>query len=421
MKKVFIFTVIILTLFSLCACSKSPEALPKAIAAVVYPGEERFNDHEARRDKRKQNPVEDGFLASLSDFSYLTASAVLSDSEGNANYSPVSLYFALAVAATGAGGQTQRQLFELLGVSSSAELSGQCSNLFRLLYTDNEISKLTLANSLWLDVDTTFNDAFAKNAAGHFYASSFPADFADKATGEAMGKWIAENTAGTLSPELTTDPRQILSIISTVYFYDEWINRFDRDNTAAGVFRTDSGDVDSEYMNGMIFGGFSRCGSFSRASLGFKDGGQMVFILPEDGVSVRELIGSAEAFGSLFAGEDTGFAEVKWQVPKFDFECNYDKLPETLISLGVTDAFRPDADFSGITDSAAYISEIIQQTRISIDEKGVEAAAFTQLNFLGAGYPEDEFEMILDRPFIYGIKAQNGTLLFVGICENPSR
>ncbi|NLV50952.1 MAG: serpin family protein, partial [Clostridiales bacterium] len=150
-------------------------------------------------------------------------------------------------------------------------------------------------------------------------------------------------------------------------------------------------------------------------------GGQMVFILPEDGVSVRELIGSAEAFGSLFAGEDTGFAEVKWQVPKFDFECNYDKLPETLISLGVTDAFRPDADFSGITDSAAYISEIIQQTRISIDEKGVEAAAFTQLNFLGAGYPEDEFEMILDRPFIYGIKAQNGTLLFVGICENPSR
>ena len=29
--------------------------------------------------------------------------------------------------------------------------------------------------------------------------------------------------------------------------------------------------------------------------------------------------------------------------------------------------------------------------------------------------------MILNRPFIFGIVVNNDTLLFVGVCENPSK
>jgi serpin B len=35
--------------------------------------------------------------------------------------------------------------------------------------------------------------------------------------------------------------------------------------------------------------------------------------------------------------------------------------------------------------------------------------------------PEDNAEMILNRPFVYGIIAPRGTLLFIGVCGNPSR
>lgn len=67
----------------------------------------------------------------------------------------------------------------------------------------------------------------------------------------------------------------------------------------------------------------------------------------------------------------------------------------------------------------AFISKIRQETHIAIDEKGVEASSYTQIDYCGAGMPEDKADMILNRPFIFGIAAYDGTLLFIGVCENP--
>lgn len=73
-----------------------------------------------------------------------------------------------------------------------------------------------------------------------------------------------------------------------------------------------------------------------------------------------------------------------------------------------------------MTKEDVYISNIKQESYIAIDEKGVEAAAFTEIDYCGAAaITEDKAEMILNRPFIYGIQDSNGVLLFVGICENP--
>ena len=90
-----------------------------------------------------------------------------------------------------------------------------------------------------------------------------------------------------------------------------------------------------------------------------------------------------------------------------------------LKELGVKLAFESNADFTGITDQMAYISNIQQETHISIDEEGVEASAFTQIDYTGSAMPEGRADMILNRPFIYGITASNGSLLFIGICMNP--
>lgn len=79
-----------------------------------------------------------------------------------------------------------------------------------------------------------------------------------------------------------------------------------------------------------------------------------------------------------------------------------------------------DADFSGITDGIAFISGVKQQTYISIDENGVEASAFTNIAYAGSAMPEDNAEMILNRPFVYGITTRSGILLFVGVCINPT-
>ena len=94
-------------------------------------------------------------------------------------------------------------------------------------------------------------------------------------------------------------------------------------------------------------------------------------------------------------------------------------------------AFTSEADFTGITEHQAFINDVSQETHIEINEEGVVASAYTHIAFAGTGMPEDLAEMILDRPFIFGITnpvafaTADGyegvdTLLFVGICENPT-
>ncbi len=392
-----------------------------ALLDVKFPQAYAFDDIETKRAIIDSNPVEEGFFEALNEFSYKTSAQILSDSSGNTNYSPLSLYYALAMAATGAKGETAEELLSLLGVPDQAMLSVQCGNLYRWLYTDNKIGQLKIGNSLWMDQSIKWENDFIKNAAENFYAHSFSVDFSDTKTAQSMGKWIADQTHGVLKPEVKVDPEQVLSILNTVYFYDEWIDRFDKSKTAEDIFYLpDSAGVSCDFMNReYASAGFTKGEGFTRSSLSLKNAGRMIFILPDEGVSPRELLSSQEKMREAFEEGEDGHGEVVWQIPKFSFGSKF-SLAETLQSFGVKAAFEPDADFSGITRQMAFITNISQETHIGIDENGVEAAAFTRIDYAGAAPPKDRADMILNRPFIYGITASDGTLLFVGICENPT-
>lgn len=401
------------------------------ILDVVYPRAYDFEDSDSRREIKSQNPVEDKFFEAINDFSYKTGAVILSQSEKeekgqNINYSPLSLYYALSIAASGAKNETEAQLLELLGVSDSKILSEQCGNLYRLLYRDNEIGKLKIANSIWMDDDMNgdkieFKDDFVKQAAENFYASSYSVDFAKEETAKAIARWISANTNGTLSPKIETDPEQILSILNTVCFYDQWIDRFDKSKTAEDTFYLSNGEeVRCDFMN-REFGSarFFKGDSFIRSSLNMKNNSQMVFILPDEEISPYELISSPEQMKVSFEGGEEYHGDVVWKIPKFSFGSKL-SLTDALKYFGVSSAFTEDADFTGMTDHMAYISSIMQETHIAIDEDGVEASAFTDIRYVGGAPPEGRAEMILNRPFIYAVTSQYEGLLFMGICENPT-
>ncbi|WP_313758737.1 serpin family protein [Tissierella sp.] len=397
----------------------------KPITEVIYPKAYAFDDYDNWRKIIDENPVDDNTIRVINDFAYKTGSLILKESEKNINYSPLSLYYSLALATTGAKAETEMELLNLLGMPDNQTLSEECGNLYRLLYKDNEIGKLKIANSIWLGKEingqpVAFKDTFIENVVKNFYASSYNVDFSHKETGRTMSNWIAENTNGTLIPDIETNPQQILSIINTVYFYDQWINRFDKEKTLKDVFYLlNEGEVKVDFMN-QTFGsaGFSKGTNFTRAGLGLKNGGRMVFILPDEGISTYELLSSPEQIKEIFEEGKDFHGEVVWKIPKFNFDSQL-KLKDKLEALDIKLAFAPNADFTGITSHMAYISQIQQQTRISIDEEGVEASAFTQINYAGSAMPEGRADMILNRPFIYGITESNGSLLFVGVCINP--
>ena len=151
--------------------------------------------------------------------------------------------------------------------------------------------------------------------------------------------------------------------------------------------------------------------------------GQMVFVLPEEGVSPTQLLSDPDFLSSLdIYSDDAIRGKVQWSVPRFDVSSDLDLKP-TLEGLGITDALDwESADFSPLTDTEpVWVDQVKQIARVKVDEQGVEAAAVTLMAASGDAAPSEAptiCVMDLDRPFIFLIKAEN-TVLFVGVVENP--
>jgi len=403
---------------------RTPDSTGQGLAALVpvtYPKAYGFEDYDARHEIRDGNPVDDSFFRMLDTFAYRTASQILTNSEGNANYSPISLYYALALAATGADGQTADELLAFLGAASAEKLSEQSASLYRRLYLDNEIGQLKLANSLWMADNVQWKQPFIQNAADNFFAEVFRADFTDAQTGKTMGQWVSDHTNGTLAPDMQADMNTILAIINTVYFYDEWIDRFNGAETRPADFHlTDGTTVTCDFMNrahGMA--GFADGDGFTRSQLQTKNNASMIFVLPDEGVSPRDLLAYPARLQEALFGGESSYGEVIWKIPKFSYGTSFD-LKDALTTLGIASAFLPNADFSRITNGTAFLSGVIQETHIGIDEKGVEASAYTEILYAGGAMPQARAEMVLDRPFLFAITGPEDVVLFVGICENPT-
>ncbi len=200
------------------------------------------------------------------------------------------------------------------------------------------------------------------------------------------------------------------------------MDRFHEKYTASGIFHLENNEqTQCDFMN-MTYEAhrFVEGEGFISSSLNLKNSGSMTFILPDKGVRVDELLTTPEKVSSLFKTENSQNGKVIFQIPKFSFGSELD-LMEAVKSLGIKSAFDVDADFTGITNNTAFISSIKQQTHIALDERGIEASAFTKIDYAGAAPPNEKIaEMILDRPFIFGITSSNSTLLFVGVCKDPT-
>jgi len=415
MKKILCIVLCAALTAGLCACSASGTENTAGGAPaqkVVYPQSISYNDYNARNKLLSDNPLADGFTNAVNAFSYATGAKLLSAS-ANACYSPVSLYYALAVAAAGANGATKDELSSLL-YAGSYDLSAQCKALYNRLYLDNEISKLLIANSLWMDDEVNgekvnFSNDYVKNAADNFYCSLFKTDFSSPDTGKRIGQWISDNTGGLLSYEPKPSDSEVMAIINAIYFHDEWQDNFDKADTKLNPFTlSDGSTVSCDFMNRTDNeSSFYKGANYTRASLSLKGDGAMTFVLPDEGTDLSALLKDKAALEEAFTGGQSESGKVVWSIPEFSYDSTFEPI-DALKSLGVSDAFDPDsADFSGISDNTPlYISYIRQGTHIGVNENGVEAAAYTVVQMDEATAILDSpntAEMILNRPFLYGI------------------
>lgn len=400
------------------------------------------DDYEAWNRLLDENRISDSFEGALSQFAFQSGSRVLAAEEGNVSYSPLSLYYAMAIAGCGADGETESQILESLGVDDQSQLAKEGKKLYQWMTYYGQKKKLEyerygegdykgevrLGNSLWISDQMKLKEDYQKRMASQFFASSYQVDFTGKEAGEKMSDWISRQTNGVLTPSLQPDSDTIMAIVNTLYFYGGWRTPFAAGKTADDSFtKGDGSKVTVPFMNRVdMMGSFRRGDGYTVSALDTNNDCSMVLVLPDQGRSVEEFLNTPEKLKEVLTADQEQWqsGEVTWKVPKFSFGSSM-KLVELLKSMGVKNMFLPEqAEFGRISDTPLYVSDIIQETHIGIDEEGVEGAAYTMMA-MAAGSAmikeKPKADMILDRPFLYGIRDERtGTWLFLGVCRNPA-
>jgi serpin B len=114
--------------------------------------------------------------------------------------------------------------------------------------------------------------------------------------------------------------------------------------------------------------------------------------------------------------------EVDVFLPRFKFDTRY-LLGSNLSAMGMPDAFIEGlADFSGITGKKdLYITSVIHQAMIDVNEEGSEAAAATAVVMGSKSIRIETPETFrADRPFFFVIHHNaTGSILFMGRVSNP--
>ena len=348
--------------------------------------------------------------------------AVVFTGERNEVYSPVSLYVALGMLTELADGETKQQVMDLLGVSDSETIRQWTKALWQQLYHDERDSALRLGNAAFLNENMAFYKEPLDVLAEDYYASSYQVPMGSKAADKAIAAWLNRQTNDLLADDtkaIETKESDLLRLYNTIYYKAAWQEAFFEGATKQDIFTTADGtEQRTDFMHISIEGApVARGEGYRCASLYLKDGGEMTFYLPDEGVTVEELLQRKNILSELLP-VNAEEVRVNWSVPKFDIRASLE-LNDALQALGVTDAFDAvKADFSPLTEQTAYVESVNQAARVRIDEEGVEAAAYTEVKEGGAAPPRElpEEEMDLDRPFLFAIW-KDGAPLFIGAVQ----
>lgn len=372
----------------------------------------------------------EGYPEDMTPFLTRSIPQFLSGAEGkNVVYSPLNVYLALGMLAELTNGSSRQQILDLLGSESMESLRKQASLLWKTNYCDDGASTTILASSLWLDENTPFVQPTLDKLAEIYYASAYRGEMGSAAFNEALRSWLNRQTGGLLEEQISQielDAQTILALATTISFRAKWSSEFDEGSTQPRTFHAADGDMTCDFMYQGGTDSYYWGETFSAVQKNFEGRESMWFFLPDEGCTPEDLLTDpqmAALLQSPYEWENNKFLIVNKYIPKFDVVSQMDLVPD-LQALGITDVFdSSQSDFTPMTDARddIFLSQVKHDARVTVDEEGCTAVAYTVMAMCGSAMPPDEeVDFVLDRPFLFVITGCDGLPLFVGIVNQPS-
>jgi len=391
----------------------------------------------------------------------------------NLVFSPTSIALALGMARAGGRGETAAEMDRVLHVDGWAALARGLNALDQAL-ADRDATwagpdrsfqlSLRIANASFAQRDWTIEQPFLDAIGSIFGSGLYLVDYAadPEAARSAINAWVSNQTRARI-PELLARPDVSdltrLYLVNAMYLKAEWERWFWEGDTKSAPFtRLDGSRVGVPTMR-RISGALGPMIPYARGS-----GWQavelrylappgspplaMTLVLPDD---LRAFEGALAAdllaqIGAAMDAERERFVDPECPslegesgpgcypydldlfLPRFSIDTRA-KLNEALAAAGMPRAFDRDvADFSGIhqpvsEDERLFISAVIHQANIDVDEKGTEAAAATAVGMDTGGGPSplETITARFDRPFLFFLRdVETGAVLFMGRVVDPS-
>ena len=347
---------------------------------------------------------------------------------GNLFFSPFSVHTALAMTADGARGETLDEMVKVLHLPKEAKARLAAGDVARFYAAGGEGYELAVANNLWGQQAYPWKADFLERQRTGYGAELTSVDFKDAANREAARRMINASIEKTTrdkikdmlkASDLTEKTRLVLT--NAIYFKGQWLTEFDKKATKDAPFTlADGTKKDLPLMALESNFRYTETDELQVVELPYKGNAiTMVVLLPKkhDGLSALEKQLSAKELDAWI--RKMGPTRVNLAVPRFKSE-NRVQLADVLAGkMGMKLAFDGNkADFTGMattTGGNLYISKVIHQSFVEVNEEGTEAAAATAVvvsNFSSLSIPK---VFRADHPFLYLIRdTKTGNILFMG-------
>jgi serpin B len=352
--------------------------------------------------------------------------STLSKTPGNLFFSPYSISNGLALAYSGARSRTAEEMkaalhFPWQGVQLHQAFHSLISSLTQKKYT------LEIANRLWGQKGYEFLPDFLKVGEDAYGAGLQEVDFLNntEAARRTINSWVEKQTQDKITEllkpgVLTRDNRLVLT--NAIYFKAAWQRPFMEKETKTEPFHvTNTNEVKTPMMHQAGRMRYYDGGTFSVLRLPYENGDISMFVLlPNKVDGLPELEKQLTPSNLDNWTSHLGDRIVTLALPKFKTTAEF-MLDDTLRQMGMTTAFSPTADFSGITKTDKLaISHVVHKAFVGVNEAGTEAAASTAIGFEPTSAPPPA-TFVADHPFIFVIRdSQTGSVLFIGRLVNPA-
>lgn len=354
--------------------------------------------------------------------------------DDNIFFSPYSISTALAMTYEGARGKTSGEMQSVFHFPADSDARRPA---FARIY--NEINnnkkekgnqyKLHTANALWAQKDYQFTNEYFGTSEKYYRGKVTNLDFRSEPEPSriTINNWVEDQTNDKIKdliPPGGICPLTRLVLTNAIYFKGTWVLQFDKNKTRDadfGVSPTKTVKVEMMSLTGEK-AKFNYAETAHLQILEMPYEGEelsMIVLLPkEDTLDKVEQSLTVEKLNEWRGMLQKKRVDV--YMPKFKFETKY-FMAQDLAEMGMPSAFTGEADFSGMTGKRdLYISQVIHQAFVEVNEEGTEAAAATAVIMEVGAVMSKVFRA--DHPFIFIIQQKDtGNILFLGKVVDPAK